>query len=146
MQQAQWDVKSARFACSTCFYWPPFQYFKLSWSLQEKTYIVTINIYINCNERHLCSLFKASSVCMKTHYLFSRVWANVNINNKECTITLTDSGFICSHMWKGTISRENVHLGIHRVNVENTVLSTSCRSYHEDIHISVHTYTCIATW
>ena len=60
-----------------------------------------IYIYINCNERHLCSLNKAFSVCMKTHYLFSRVWANVNINNNECTISFTDSGFICSHIWKG---------------------------------------------
>ena len=35
-------------------------------------------------------------------------------------------------MSKGTISRDNVHLGINIVNVEKTVLSTSCRSYHEE--------------
>ena len=34
--------------------------------------IVTINIWSNCNERHLCSLIKASSIGKQTHYLFSR--------------------------------------------------------------------------
>ena len=78
---------------------------------------------------------------MQTHYLFSRVRTNVDIDNKGCTITLYDSGVICSHIWKGTISRENVHLGmIHVVNVENLVLSTSCRSYHECI--CTYIYNC----
>ena len=78
---------------------------------------------------------------MQTHYMFSRVRTNVDRDNKLCTNKLTDSGFICSHMWKGTISRENVHLGIQTVNVENTVLSTSFRSYHEeciDLYIYIH--------
>ena len=70
-----------------------------------------------------------------------RNYGQMKIDNKECTITFTDSGFICSHMWKGTISRENFHLGIHIVNVENTVLSTSCRSYHEEcIDLYIYTY------
>ena len=65
----------------------------------------------------------------------------VDVDNKECRITLSDSGFICSHMWKGTIFLENVNLGIHIVNVENTVLSTSYRSYHEEcIDLYIHIY------
>ena len=57
-----------------------------------QTVVVTVREDVNCNtvtiniwqlhERHLCSLFKASSVCMQTHYLFSRVRSNVDIDNK----------------------------------------------------------------
>ena len=79
---------------------------------------------------------------MQTHYLYSRVVrSNVYIGNKECIITLTDSGLICLHMWKGTISRKNVHLCIHIVNIENTVLSTTCLSCHIeciDLYIHIH--------
>ena len=44
-------------------------------------------------------------------------------------------------MSKGAISRDSVYLGIHILNVENTVLSTSCPSYHEefiDLYIHIH--------
>ena len=44
-------------------------------------------------------------------------------------------------MWKGTISCENVHLGIQIVSVENAVLSTSFRSFHEEciaLYIHIH--------
>ena len=78
---------------------------------------------------------------MQTDYLFSRVRTNVDISNKEYKIKLTDSGYICSHMWKGVISRQSDHLGIHADNVKNTVLSTSCRSCREeciDLYIHIH--------
>ena len=71
-------------------------------------------------------------VCMQTRYLFSRERANVDIDSKEYTDTLIDSGYICSHIWKGTISRESVSLDIHSVHVEITVPSTRCRSYQKE--------------
>ena len=111
-----------------------------------QTVVVTAREDVRCNCQHMltlmkdvCSLIKASSVVILTHYLFSGERTKVDTDDKDCTIMLTDPGFICSHMLKGTISRENVHLGINIVNVENTVLSTSCLSYHEEcIELYIH--------